>query len=263
MRNSGFLTTGSSGPARRRPLSLCDRVLVIRGEPVMLDADLAEVYGVPTRHLNQQVKRNPLRFPGDFMFQLTPEETERLGRAPGVNGRFRGRRHPPFAFTEAGAGMLAGVLRTPTAARITVEILRAFRRLRPDDAPAPDSIEAQKAHGLFAAIRDALLVQPEDVAFTTGQPYTYFVQVGENGPIKIGWTKNLLVRLRTFATMLPVPLRLLGVIPDDVEDWCHKRFAPFRVDGEWFAPMPALLEFIRDRAERPPESCQWFNARRR
>jgi hypothetical protein len=119
----------------------------------------------------------------------------------------------------------------------------------------------RKAHGLFAAIRDAVLLQADDVEFTTGDPYTYFVQVGDDGPIKIGWTRNLSVRLRSFATMLPLPLRLLGVIPGDVEDWCHTRFAAFRVGGEWFAPMPALLEFIRERAKTPLESCQWFGRR--
>lgn len=239
-----------------------DRILVIRDQLVMLDADLAELYGVSTKQLNQQVKRNSNRFPEDFMFQLTAQETERLERAPGVNGQFRGRRHRPFAFTEAGAGMLAGVLRGLTAARVTVEILRAFRRLRPDDGPAPDAIENRKTRGLFAAIRDAVLLEPGDVTFTTGEPYTYFVQVGNDGPIKIGWTRNLLVRLRSFKTMLPMPHRLLGVIPGDVEDWCHKQFAAFRVGGEWFAPMPDLLKFIRERAKTPPESCEWFNQKR-
>ncbi len=240
-----------------------NRILFIRDQLVMLDADLAELYGVATKHLNQQVKRNPNRFPKDFMFQLTAEETERLERRPGANGQFRGRRHRPFAFTEAGAGMLAGVLRSPTAARVTVEILRAFRRLRPDGDPAPDAPSERRACGLFAAIRDVVLLRPEDADFTTSEPYTYFIQVGEDGPIKIGWTKNLLVRLRAFATMFPMPLRLLGVIPQDVEDWCHARFAAFRVGGEWFAPSPALLDFIRGHAKTPPESCQWFNEKGR
>lgn len=234
------------------------RILTVREQLIMLDADLADLYEVPTRALNQAVKRHRNRFPADFMFQLTSEETTGLKRVPGVNGQFRGRRHRPFAFTEAGAGMLAGVLRSPMAARVTVEILRAFRRLRPDDGPCPDIVGARKAHGLFAAIRDAVFLQSDDIDLTTGEPYTYFIQVGEAGPIKIGWTRNLMVRLRTFRTMFPLPLRLLGVIPGNVEDVCHAQFATFRVGGEWFAPEPALLEFIRERAKTPPASCQWF-----
>ncbi len=232
------------------------RILVIRDQQIMLDSDLAELYGVSTRHLNEQVKRNRRRFPPDFMFRLTDEEWASVGRPPG-----RRARHRPYAFTEPGAGMLASVLRGPIAGRVTVAILRTFRRLRPDEGPTPDAFYERKVHGLFAAIRDAVRVQPRDVDFTTSEPYTYFIQVGEDGPIKIGWTRNLLVRLRSFASMFPMPLRLLGVIPGDMEDSCHRRFAAFRVGGECFTPSPVVLEFIRNRAQAPPESCQWFGTK--
>lgn len=238
------------------------RILMVREQLVMLDADLADLYEVPTRALNQAVKRNRNRFPGDFMFRVTEDEWEQLVEKGGEVRQQGGRRYRPYAFTERGAGMLASVLRSRRAARVTVEILRTFRQLRPDDAPHPDVVEARKVHGLFAVIRDGVFLQRDDTDFTTGEAYTYFIQVGEDEPIKIGWTKNLLVRLRTFRTMFPMPLRLLGVIPGDMEDWCHGRFATFRVGGEWFAPDPVLLEFIRERAKTPPESCQWFGKKR-
>ena len=212
----------------------------------MLDADLALLYGVKTKHLNEQVKRNPDRFPEDFMFQLTEEEARRLDRRPGPNGQFRGRRHKPFAFTEPGAGMLASILRGPVASRIAVEILRAFKRLRGDEEPSGWREEyGHLLGGLFAAIRDAVLLLPGDAAFTTNEPYTYFLQAGDNGPIKIGWTKNLLVRLRSLSMMSPIPLKLLGVIKGNIEERCHVRLGAFRVHGEWFAPSPVVLDFIR------------------
>src|SRR3990170_4162786 len=78
-------------------------ILSIRGRLVMLDADLASLYGVRTKHLNQQVKRNPERFPEDFVFQLTEEEAGRIEHVPGVNGQYRGRRrHSPSPNTAPG-----------------------------------------------------------------------------------------------------------------------------------------------------------------
>ena len=234
------------------PETIEGRILVLRDYPVMLDSDLAALFGVPTRHLNQQVKRNRRRFPPDFMFRLTEEEWTRVSRRPGVVSQQGGRRYRPYAFTEQGAGMLASVLRGPTASRVTVEILRGFKRLRPDDALPDFSDDAARAVGaLFAAIRDAVLLQREDVEFSTDDLYTYFIQAGGDGPIKIGWTRNLLVRLRTLSAMWPVPLRLLGVIKGNVEAHCHARLAAFRLGGEWFVPLPIVLDFIRENAITP------------
>jgi len=97
----------------------------------MLDADLAELYGVTTKRLNEQVKRNASRFPGDFMFQLTPDET-RILRSQFATSRsgWGGRRALPYAFTEHGAVMLASVLNSPTAVDASVQVVRAFVRLR-------------------------------------------------------------------------------------------------------------------------------------
>lgn len=215
----------------------------------MLDTDLAELYGVSTRQLNQQVKRNRRRFPPDFMFRLTDEEWSGVVQQRGLLVRRGGRRYPPCAFTEPGAGMLASVLSSRIAGRVAVEILRAFKRLRPDEEiPDPPCDAVRVAAGLFAAIRDAAHLAPQDTAFTTDDPYTYFIRAGDDGPIKIGWTRNLLVRLRTLSAMWPVPLKLLGVIKGNVEAQCHAQFAIFRLGGEWFTPSPEVLDFIHSNA---------------
>jgi hypothetical protein len=106
-------------------------ILVIRGERVILDSDLAELYGVKTRRLNEQVRRNKGRFPKDFMFQLSPEEFEDLKShfATSRSG-WGGRRKLPFAFTEHGAIMAASVLNTPQAVGMSIFVVRAFVRLR-------------------------------------------------------------------------------------------------------------------------------------
>ena len=168
-----------------------DRILLFRDQRVMLDRDLAALYGVPTKHLNQQVKRNRDRFPGDFMFQLTAGEAEGVRvRMLGQEGSWRGKL--PYAFTEQGAGMLAAVLRSPTAAAVTIQILRAFKQLRRDEE-FPESTGFDCRRSLFAAIRDAVLCCPDDKPFTTEIPCTYFLQAGSDGPIKIGSTRNLVV----------------------------------------------------------------------
>jgi len=105
-------------------------IRLIRGEKVILDADLAELYGVETRVLVQAVKRNPERFPEDFLFQLTPEEFTVL-RSHYVTSRgWGGRRYTPYAFTEQGVAMLSGVLRSPRAVQVNIEIMRAFVKMR-------------------------------------------------------------------------------------------------------------------------------------
>lgn len=107
-------------------------ILSIRGEKVMLDSDLAELYGVETRVLNQAVKRNASRFPEDFMFQLNADEIAKLNRSQIVIGsqKHRDPRFPPHAFTEHGALMLANVLNSERAAQTSVQVVRAFVRLR-------------------------------------------------------------------------------------------------------------------------------------
>jgi hypothetical protein len=104
-------------------------ILFVRGERVILDADIAGLYGVETKALVQAVKRNLDRFPDDFMFQLTAEEASNLRYQFGTSS-WGGRRYLPYAFTEQGVAMLSGVLRSERAAQVNVEIMRAFVRLR-------------------------------------------------------------------------------------------------------------------------------------
>lgn len=97
----------------------------------MLDRDLAVLYGVSTKGLNQQLRRNSERFPSDFMFQLTPEEAESLRLQIATSNRGHGgRRYFPYAFTEQGVAMLSGILKSRRAILVNVEIMRTFVRLR-------------------------------------------------------------------------------------------------------------------------------------
>lgn len=101
-----------------------------RGEKVLLDSDLAVLYGVTTGNLNKAVKRNPHRFPPDFMFQLSDKETAGLIFQSGTSKQRGGRRHNPYAFTEQGVAMLSSVLRSERAVQVNVAIMRAFVGLR-------------------------------------------------------------------------------------------------------------------------------------
>jgi hypothetical protein len=108
-----------------------ERIHVLRGVRVMLDLDLAELYGVTTSGLNQAVERNPMRFPSDFAFRLSAHDTERLKSQIVISIRGRGgRRNRPRAFTEQGVAMLSSVLHSPRAIAMNVLIMRAFVRLR-------------------------------------------------------------------------------------------------------------------------------------
>ena len=111
--------------------SLIERaILLVRGHKVMLDSDLANLYQVPVKRLNQQVARNRDRFPEDFMFQLSVEEHANLRSQFATASSWGGRRSPPYAFTEQGVAMLSSVLHSPRAVRVNIEIMRAFVRLR-------------------------------------------------------------------------------------------------------------------------------------
>jgi hypothetical protein len=126
------------------PAKLASLVHMIRHEKILLDSDLAELYGVETRSLNQAVKRNLERFPEDFMFQLTDEELESLmsqiviSKISNPNLRFQsgrssgrgGHRKLPYAFTEQGVAMLSSVLRSPRAVEVNIAIMRTFVQLR-------------------------------------------------------------------------------------------------------------------------------------
>lgn len=113
------------------PLEVIERkIFLIRGKKVMLDADLADLYGVETRSLVQAVKRNMDRFPFDFMFQLSQEEFESLRSQFVISKGKGGRRYFPYVFTEQGVAMLSSVLRSARAIRVNIAIMRVFVRLR-------------------------------------------------------------------------------------------------------------------------------------
>ena len=147
-------------------------ILLIRGHKVLVDRDLAELYQVPVKVLNQAVKRNLSRFPEDFMFQLTTEESNFL-RSQNVTlklGRGRHRKYRPFAFTEQGVAMLSSVLRSQRAIQVNIEIMRAFVRLRQMMASnaqlARTLAELENKYDaefkvVFDAIRQLLMAPPE------------------------------------------------------------------------------------------------------
>jgi len=119
----------SESLAALSPQALAGRIVVIRGQRVLLDADLARLYEVETRRLNEQIKRNMGRFPSDFMFQLTSDEFEIL-KSQFATSSWGGRRKLPLAFTEHGAIMAASVLDSDRAVEMSVYVVRAFVQLR-------------------------------------------------------------------------------------------------------------------------------------
>ena len=142
------------------PQSIERSIRMIRGQKVLLDVDLARLYGVPVGRLNEQVRRNIARFPGDFMFQLDADETANLKSQFAISS-WGGRRSAPLAFTEQGVAMLSSVLRSARAVEVNVEIMRAFVRLRRllesnvELARRLDALE-RKYDGQFRAIFDAI-----------------------------------------------------------------------------------------------------------
>jgi hypothetical protein len=112
------------------PIKIEGLIHFIRGQRVMLDSDLAELYGVPTKALNQAVERNLDRFPPDFAFKLSGQEFMALrSQIVTSKGGRGGRRYEPWVFTEQGIAMLSSVLRSPTAVKVNIEIMRAFVRI--------------------------------------------------------------------------------------------------------------------------------------
>lgn len=156
------------------------RIYLIRGHKVMLDGDLADLYDVPVKVLNQAVKRNVERFPEDFMFRLSKQEWENLRfqigisnlRSQFVTSSWGGRRYQPYAFTEQGVAMLSSVLRSQRAIQVNIAIMRAFVKLREtlaldkDLAKKLEELERKIIHhdaqiqSIFDAIRQ-LMAPPE------------------------------------------------------------------------------------------------------
>jgi ORF6N domain len=159
-----------------KPENLAPLIVFIRGERVLLDADLAALYGVEARVLNQSVTRNRARFPDDFMFRLSTQESEglrsknrsNLDGGPGISSQIvmssssrRGRSYLPYAFTEQGVAMLSSVLRSPRAIEVNIAIMRTFvqlRRLMDSNRELARKIEAMelKYDEQFAAVFSAI-----------------------------------------------------------------------------------------------------------
>jgi len=150
-------------------VDIAQRIVLLRQQRVMLDGDLAALYGVPSKALNQAVKRNLHRFPSDFMFQLTREETASLRSQTVTLNRGRGKhgKYLPHAFTQEGIAMLSSVLRSERAVQVNIGIMRAFVRLRAlaashqDLARRLDDLE-RKYDKQFKVVFDAIrsLVEP-------------------------------------------------------------------------------------------------------
>ncbi|MFA5233314.1 MAG: ORF6N domain-containing protein [Sulfurimonas sp.] len=117
-----------------------DKIFIIRGIQVMIDKDLAELYDVPTKRLNEQVKRNIERFDSDFMFQLTNQELKNL-RSQNATTNFNMIRTNPYVFTEQGVYMLATVLKSGIAVEVTKQIMRTFTKLKNQSVPYFDIIK--------------------------------------------------------------------------------------------------------------------------
>ncbi len=110
--------------------TIVEKIYIIRGLKVMLDRDLAEMYGVPTFRLNEAVKRNISRFPDDFMFRLTKEENDSLRSQIAILEKGRHSKYIPYAFTEQGVAMLSSVLNSDTAIQVNIQIIRLFTKMK-------------------------------------------------------------------------------------------------------------------------------------
>ncbi|MDD5219980.1 MAG: ORF6N domain-containing protein [Candidatus Bipolaricaulis sp.] len=169
-----YLKDGEMVDAARRNILTVghveERIISLRGQNVILDADFAELYGVETKRLNEQVRRNAKRFPLDFVFQLSSDEYDLL-RSHSATSSWGDRRYPPYAFTEHGALMAANVLASERAVEMSVLIVRAFMALRralaghEELARKLDELEARydvQFRAVFDAIRQ--LMTPPNAA---------------------------------------------------------------------------------------------------
>jgi hypothetical protein len=181
------------------------RILEIRGQTVMLDADLAEIYGVQTKRLNEQVKRNIERFPEDFMFKLTKDE---LSELVANCDRFKNLKHStslPNAFTEHGALMLASVLKSDIAIHASLEIVRAFVKMREmilankDLAKKIASLESRltKHDGHFKIVFDALRDLMQASHDQVKKPVGFHVNMPDEQKAKVIEKANELVKEMT------------------------------------------------------------------
>ncbi len=144
--------------------AIAGRIVILRGQRVIVDADLAALYGVPTKRLNEQVRRNAERFPADFMFALSQEEWDALRSQSATlkTGRGQHRKYLPYAFTEHGAIMAVTILNSPHAVEVSIYVVRAFVQLR--ELLAGHKELAKRLNDLETRMERKLLTQDQAIA---------------------------------------------------------------------------------------------------
>ena len=182
-------------------LVIQSKIYEIRGQKVMLDRDLAEMYGVLTKVLNQAVKRNPDRFPEDFMFQLTNEETQNWkSQIVTTNSIKMGVRRNPYAFTELGVAMLSSVLNSKTAIQINMSIMRAFVTIR-HIAFTPPKDELQELQNDVRQLKEYI----EDV-------FTDYNDINEDTRIQLELINKTLAELQIQKKLFIKPRNPIGFV---------------------------------------------------
>ena len=182
-------------------LVIQSKIYEIRGRKVMLDRDLAEMYGVLTKVLNQAVKRNPDRFPEDFMFQLTNEETQNWkSQIVTTNSIKMGVRRNPYAFTELGVAMLSSVLNSKTAIQINMSIMRAFVAIR-HIAFTPPKDELQELQNDVRQLKEYI----EDV-------FTDYNDINEDTRIQLELINKTLAELQIQKKLFNKPRNPIGFV---------------------------------------------------
>ncbi len=157
-----------------------NRILIIRGQKVIIDVDLAEIYGVGTKVLNQAIRRNIDRFPEDFMFQLNKEEFKILRSQIVTSSGWGGRRYPPYAFTEHGAVMAASVLNSPRAIAVSVQVVRAYVKLR-------ELLASDKVIKDIALLKQVAALHGKDIG-EIKKILNYLIEAPEEPKPQIGFT---------------------------------------------------------------------------
>ena len=181
-----------------------NKIFEIRGQRVMIDRDLAEIYGVETRVLNQAVKRNEERFPVDFMFQLTEQEFRNWKSQIVISNSINmGLRKIPFAFTELGVAMLSSVLNSKTAIQINMGIMRAFVSIRQSTALKPSDKIAELQHEM-----SELKLYLEEI-------FTDQNDINEDTRIQIELINQSLAEMQSGKSHLQQARRRIGYIRDD------------------------------------------------
>jgi len=186
-----------------QPSNIQNKIYFIRGQRVMIDRDLSEIYGVETRILNQAVKRNIERFPEDFMFQLTELEfNEWKSQIVISNSENMGLRKKPYVFTELGVAMLSSVLNSKTAIQINMGIMRAFVSIRQALTSKPTEVAAELKTEL-----NQLKAYIEEV-------FTDYNDINEDTRIQIELINQSLAELHTDKKQLDKPRKRIGFITE-------------------------------------------------